>query len=62
MVAELAGWPARDHADALLIFIRLTGWLAPLARWPTSKGAKPLILRQEEVAVLRQQNPEPKLD
>ncbi len=44
-----------------LIFIRLTGWMALLARSAASKDAELLVLRQE-VAVLRRQNPRPKLD
>ena len=44
-----------------LIFVRLTGWLALLARSSASKDAELLVLRQE-VAVLRRQNPRPKLD
>jgi putative transposase len=44
-----------------LIFIRLTGWMALLARSAASKDAELLVLRQE-VAVLRRQNPRPKPD
>lgn len=44
-----------------LIFIRLTGWMALLARSAASKDAELMVLRQE-VAVLRRQNPKPKLD
>ena len=44
-----------------LIFVRLTGWMALLARSAASKDAEVLVLRQE-VAVLRRQNPKPKLD
>jgi putative transposase len=44
-----------------LIFVRLTGWLALLARSAASKDAELLVLRQE-VAVLRRQNPRPKMD
>jgi putative transposase len=44
-----------------LIFVRLTGWMALLARDAASKDAELLVLRQE-VAVLRRQNPRPKLD
>ena len=44
-----------------LIFIRLTGWMALLARSAASKDAELLVLRQE-LAVLRRQNPKPKLD
>jgi putative transposase len=44
-----------------LMFVRLAGWLALLARSSASKDAELLVLRQE-VAVLRRQNPRPKLD
>ena len=44
-----------------LIFVRLTGWMALLARSAASKDAELLVLRQE-VTVLRRQNPKPKLD
>jgi hypothetical protein len=44
-----------------LIFVRLTGWMTLLARSAASKDAGLLVLRQE-VAVLRRQNPRPKLD
>jgi putative transposase len=44
-----------------LIFVRLTGWMAVLARSAASKDAELLVLRQE-LAVLRRQNPKPKLD
>ena len=43
-----------------LMFVRLTGWTVLLARSSASKDAELLILRQE-VAVLRRQNPKPKL-
>jgi putative transposase len=39
-----------------LIFVRLTAWMALLARLAASKDAELLMLRQE-VAVLRRQNP-----
>ena len=39
-----------------LIFVRMTGWMALLARPAASKDAELLVLRHE-VAVLRQQNP-----
>jgi hypothetical protein len=42
------------------MFVRLTGCMALLARSSASKDAKLLVLRQE-VAVLRRQNPKPKL-
>ena len=44
-----------------LMFVRLAGWMALLARSGASKDAELLVLRQE-VAVLRRQNPRPKLD
>ena len=44
-----------------LMFVRLTGWLALLARSAASKDAELLRLRHE-VAVLRRQNPRLKLD
>lgn len=44
-----------------LVFVRLTGWLALLARSSASKDAELLVLRHE-LAVLRRQHPRPKLD
>ena len=44
-----------------LMFVRLTGWMALLARSAASKDAELLVLRHE-VAVLRRQNPKPRLD
>ena len=44
-----------------LMFVRLTGWMALLARSSAAKDAELLVLRQE-VAVLRRQHPRPKLD
>jgi hypothetical protein len=44
-----------------LMFVRLIGWMALLARPAAPKDAELLVLRQE-VAVLRRQNPRPKLD
>ena len=44
-----------------LILVRLTGWLALLARSTASKDAELLVLRHE-VAVLRRTNPEPRLN
>ena len=44
-----------------LMFLRLTGWMALLARSAASKDAELLVLRQE-VAVLRRQHPRPRLD
>lgn len=44
-----------------LMFVRLAGWMVLLARSAAAKDAELLILRHE-VAVLRRQNPRPKLD
>jgi putative transposase len=44
-----------------LIFVRLTGLMALLPRSAASKNAELLVLRHE-VAVLRRQNPRPRLD
>src|SRR5260370_41947995 len=44
-----------------LMFVRLTGWMALLARSSASRDAELLVLRQE-VAVLCRQNPRPGLD
>jgi hypothetical protein len=44
-----------------LMFVRLAGWTVLLARSSASKDAELLVLRQE-VAVLRRQNPKPRLD
>jgi putative transposase len=44
-----------------LMFVRLTDWVALLVRSSASKDAELLVLRHE-VAVLRRQNPRPKLD
>ena len=43
------------------MFVRLVGWMALLARSAASENAELLVLRHE-VAVLRRQNPRPKLD
>ncbi len=43
------------------MFVRLTGWMALLARSSASRDAELLVLRQE-VAVLCRQNPRPGLD
>jgi hypothetical protein len=44
-----------------LMFVRLAGWIALLARSSVSKDAELLVLRQE-VAVLRRQHPNPRLE
>jgi putative transposase len=44
-----------------LMFIRLAGWMASLARSAASKDAELLVLRHE-VAVLRRTQPRPRLD
>jgi hypothetical protein len=44
-----------------LMFVRLAGWMVLLARSSASKDAELLMLRRE-VAVLRRQNPRPRLD
>jgi putative transposase len=44
-----------------LVFIRLAGWMALLARTTASKDAELLVLRHE-VAVLRRTHPRPRLD
>ncbi len=43
------------------MFVRVAGWIVLLARSTASKDAELLVLRQE-VAVLRRQNPKPRLD
>jgi hypothetical protein len=43
-----------------LMFVRLTGWVALLAGSAAWKDAESLVLRHE-VALLRRQNPWPKL-
>ena len=44
-----------------LVFCRIVGWLALLARTSAAKDVEILVLRHEN-AVLRRQNPKPRLD
>jgi hypothetical protein len=44
-----------------LMFVRVAGWMALLARSAAPEDAELLMLRQE-VAALRRQHPKPKLD
>jgi hypothetical protein len=57
---RLATSSACDGAH-VLFDVRPPGWLVLLARSSASRDAELLVLRQE-VAVLRRQNPRPKLD
>ncbi len=52
---------SRVDAVIYLVLVRLSGWLALLARSSASKDVELLVLRHE-VAVLRRTNPKPRLD
>jgi putative transposase len=45
-----------------LMFVRLTGWMALLARSAASKDAELLVLRHEVAVLRRRQDPRPELD
>ena len=57
----LSGWRYRGLVTVRMLYVTFVAWMVLLARSAASKDAELLVLRQE-VAVLRRQNPRPRLD